>query len=146
MTEGPVPKRSAPSGPQVLVSDRQDRPIDAGSLAELAARTLSEEGRGAVELSLSFVTPAEMEELHVRYMGEDGPTDVLSFPLDEDELLGDVVICPEVAAGNSADLRSELRLLVVHGVLHLLGYDHEDESDRAEMWARQERYSGVRSP
>jgi probable rRNA maturation factor len=129
----------------VLVSDRQDCPLDSGSLAELAARTLSEEGRGDVELSLSFVTPAEMEQLHVRYMGEAGPTDVLSFPLDEDGLLGDVVICPEVAAGNSADLPSELRLLVVHGVLHLLGYDHEDESDRAEMWTRQEAYSGVRS-
>jgi probable rRNA maturation factor len=59
-------------------------------------------------------------------------------------LLGDVVICPAYASRNNDDLDAELRLLIVHGVLHLLGHDHEDEAERAEMWARQERYSGVR--
>jgi probable rRNA maturation factor len=58
-------------------------------------------------------------------------------------LLGDVVVCPEVAAGQAEDYDSELRLLLVHGILHLLGYDHEEEEDRREMWERQERYSGV---
>ena len=62
-------------------------------------------------------------------------------------LLGDVVICPAVAARNNpGDPSGELRLLLVHGILHLLGYDHEIDADRAEMWARQERYSGVRVP
>jgi len=85
-------------------------------------------------------------------MDEPGSTDVLSFPLDDvDEggtrLLGDVVIAPAVAARNNpSDPDAELRLLLVHGILHLLGYDHEDGAEKAEMWARQERYSGVRAP
>jgi probable rRNA maturation factor len=85
-------------------------------------------------------------------MDEPGPTDVLSFPLDEvDEngrsVLGDVVIAPEVASRNNpTDPEGELRLLLVHGILHLLGYDHEVDAARAVMWARQERYSGVRAP
>jgi len=88
----------------------------------------------------------------VRYMDEPGPTDVLSFPLDDvDEhgvrLLGDVVIAPAVAGRNNpADPPAELRLLLVHGILHLLGYDHERDAEKAMMWARQERYSGVRAP
>jgi probable rRNA maturation factor len=94
-----------------------------------------------------------MEELHVRYMDEPGPTDVLSFPLDEDatvertRLLGDVVICPAFAERTShTPIEDELRLLLVHGILHLLGHDHDEEADRAAMWAKQERYSGVRIP
>jgi probable rRNA maturation factor len=134
----------------VLVSNRQDLPVDGSALAELARATLEREGRTDVELSVSFVDESEIEDLHVRYMDEPGPTDVLSFPLDEDadeegtRLLGDVVICPAVAArNNAADPEAELRLLIVHGVLHLLGYDHEEEGEKAEMWERQERYSGV---
>jgi probable rRNA maturation factor len=62
-------------------------------------------------------------------------------------MLGDVVIAPAVAGRNHPDDPSaELRLLLVHGILHLLGYDHERDEDRTEMWARQERYSGVRVP
>jgi probable rRNA maturation factor len=131
----------------VLVSDRQPVHVDAPALARLAAEVLAAEGRGGEELSLSFVDEAEIAELHQRYMGEEGPTDVLSFPLDEDGLLGDVVVCPAVAARANLDApEAELRLLVVHGVLHLLGYDHEEDGERAEMWARQERYSGVTIP
>ena len=136
------------------MSNRQDRPVDEDGLAALARDTLAAEGLDAVELSLSFVDEAEIEELHVRFMDEPGPTDVLSFPLDPDDVdergvrvLGDVVIAPAVAARNHPDdPEQELRLLVVHGVLHLLGYDHEGDDERAEMWARQERYSGVRVP
>jgi len=130
----------------VLVSNLQDAPVDAEGLAALAAHTLEGEGRRNVELSLSFVTPAQIEELHVRYLDEPGPTDVLSFPMDEEGLLGDVIVCPEVAAKNNVDIEAELRLLVVHGVLHLVGYDHEEDLDRAAMWAKQEAYSGVRAP
>ena len=141
---------SKPAAPIVLVSDRQGAPLDLDGLAGLAASVLAGEGRRNVELSLSFVTPEEMEDLHVRYVGEPGATDVLSFPLGEHGLLGDVVVCPAVAGASvtagegSADLQSELRLLVVHGVLHLLGHDHQRKGERARMWALQELYSGVR--
>jgi probable rRNA maturation factor len=138
--------RPADLRPRVLVSNLQDAPVDAEGLAALAAHTLEGEGRRNVELSLSFVTPAQIEELHVRYLDEPGPTDVLSFPMDEEGLLGDVIVCPEVAAKNNVDIEAELRMLVVHGVLHLVGYDHEEDLDRAAMWAKQEAYSGVRAP
>ena len=141
---GPKPEGTRPT---VLVSNRQADPVDAEGLAALAADVLAGEGREGVELSLSFVTEDEIADLHVRYMDEPGPTDVLSFPMDEDGLLGDVVVCPAVAAANNlGDPAGELRLLVAHGVLHLLGHDHEDASERAAMWERQERYSGVRAP
>jgi len=146
MSGEPGPK-PGDGGPVVLVSNRQDEPVDTEALAALAGDVLAGEGWGDVEVSLSFVTETEIADLHVRYMDEPGPTDVLSFPQDEDGLLGDVVVCPAVAGRNNpADPPGELRLLVAHGVLHLLGHDHEDETDRAEMWEMQERYSGVRSP
>ena len=141
MSQDPVPKPTAPpDGPSVVVSNRQDLPVDEERLLRLAEATLAAEGAGAVELALSFVGPEEMSDLHLRYLGEPGPTDVLAFPMDEDGLLGDVVVCPAEAARSNPDLTAELRLLVVHGVLHLLGYDHEDEDDRAAMWARQDRH------
>jgi probable rRNA maturation factor len=131
-------------------------PVDEASLTELARACLVGEGAADSELSLSFVAAEEIADLHARYLGEEGPTDVLSFPLDDCEegegedgvrILGDVVIAPDVAAiNNPADPAAELRLLLVHGILHLLGHDHEAESERAEMWARQERYAGVRLP
>jgi probable rRNA maturation factor len=141
-----------PPGPRVLISDRQELPVDAAGLADVAREALQGEGLARAELSLSFVDDDEIARLHERYLGEPGPTDVLSFPLgdvDEDgvRIVGDVVVAPSVAARNNpADPAGELRLLVVHGVLHLLGYDHEADGDRARMWERQERYSGVRAP
>ncbi len=140
--------------PAILVSDRQSEALDIDGLVTLARATLRGEGLGAVELSVSFVEEDEIEELHVRYMDEPGPTDVLSFPLDADDvdedgtrMLGDVVIAPSVAAANNpGDPGAELRLLLVHGILHLLGYDHEEDAGKAEMWSRQERYSGVSAP
>jgi probable rRNA maturation factor len=141
-----------PGQPAILVSDRQSLPVDEPGLVELARQTLRAEGYDRVELSLSFVDDDEMEALHVRYMDEPGPTDVLSFPMDDREhdgvrVLGDVVIAPTVAARNNPDdPPGELRLLLVHGILHILGYDHETEDERAEMWSRQERHSGVRTP
>jgi probable rRNA maturation factor len=140
--------------PRVLVDDRQEPPVDLEPLLSVARATMHGEGVADSELSLSFVTEAEIADLHQRYMGEPGPTDVLSFPLDEDDrdedgvrILGDVVIAPAVAARNNpSDPAAELRLLVVHGILHLLGHDHLEEDSRAEMWATQERYAGVRVP
>ena len=144
MSDATVPKPTGPS--RVLVSNRQSRPVDERGLADLAEATLAGERVVGAELSLSFVEAEEMAELHQRFMRERGPTDVLSFPLGEDGLLGDVVVCPAFAAREHPDLAAECRLLVVHGVLHVLGYDHEDDEDRTVMWERQERYSGVRAP
>ena len=140
--------------PRVLVDYRQDGKIDLEPLVAVARETMIGEGVTGSELSLSLVTETEMADLHERYLGEPGPTDVLSFPLDEDDLdedgvrlLGDVVIAPSVAARNNpADPAAELRLLVVHGILHLLGHDHLQDGERAQMWTRQERYTGVRVP
>jgi probable rRNA maturation factor len=101
--------------------------------AELARRVLAAEGVENGELGIAFVGPAEMRVLMREHLGVDEPTDVLSFPLDgRDELpegvpraLGDVVLCPDVVGG---DWRAPL----VHGLLHLLGYDHGDEMDARE--------------
>jgi probable rRNA maturation factor len=138
--------------PRVLVSNRQSQPLDEDALVALARETLLGEGLDDAELSLSLVDDVEMADLHERYMGEPGPTDVLSFAMDEaaadgGRLVGDVVIAPAVAAANNPEEpEAELRLLLVHGILHLLGYDHERAADKAIMWARQHRYSGVRAP
>jgi len=137
--------------PLIALDDRQSDAVDLEGLTTLARSTLLAEGIVDAEISISLVTEDEIAELHERYLHEAGPTDVLSFPLDdepgEDGLrqLGDVVIAPAVAARNNADdPAAELRLLLVHGILHLLGHDHMNDGEKAEMWARQERYSGVR--
>ena len=140
----PPPPESESSAPRVVVSNRQDFTVDQSGLAALAEQVLAGEGAPEGELSLSFVSTDEMEDLHTTYTGEDGPTDVLAFPMGEDGMLGDVVICPAEARRNNEDVEAELRLLVVHGTLHLLGHDHEEAAARREMWTRQERYSGVR--
>ncbi len=140
--------------PRVLISNRQDRPVDEDGLRVLARDTMRGEGIERAELSVSFVDQEEIAGLHERFMDEAGPTDVLSFPLDDlgeeregVRLLGDVVVAPaEAARNNPADPEAELRLLLVHGILHLLGYDHEEAGARTRMWERQERYSGVRAP
>jgi probable rRNA maturation factor len=139
---------------RILTDDRQRAEVDVDGLVALARRVLAGEGIADAELSLSFVTEAEIADLHVRYLGEEGPTDVLSFPLDEGDadedgvrILGDVVIAPAVAARNHPDdPAAELRLLLAHGILHLLGHDHMDDDAKADMWARQERYTGARVP
>jgi probable rRNA maturation factor len=106
------------------------------------------------ELSVIVVDTAAMEQLHIQWMDEPGPTDVLSFPMDElrparaeDDnepvpgLLGDVVLCPEVAERQAKDAAhataEELRLLTTHGILHLLGYDHAEPEEEAEMFGLQ---------
>jgi probable rRNA maturation factor len=137
--------------PLIALDDRQSDAVDLEGLMTLARATLLGEGIEDAELSISLVTEKEIAELHERYLHDSGPTDVLSFPLDEEagedglRQLGDVVIAPSVAARNHPDdPAAELRLLLVHGILHLLGHDHMSDGEKAEMWARQERYSGVR--
>jgi len=147
----PAPMADDDQPPLIAIDDRQTDAVDVEGLRALARACLVGEGVVDAELSISFVTQDEIARLHRRYLQEDGPTDVLSFPLDDEaggdglRLLGDVVIAPAVAAQNNPDdPGSELRLLLVHGILHLLGHDHMEQADRATMWARQERYSGVR--
>ena len=150
----PAPMADDDQPPLILFDDRQSEAVDLDDLRALATSVLLGEDAERSELSVSFVTEGEIAGLHERYMHEEGPTDVLSFPLDDDgrgddglRVLGDVVIAPSVAARNRADdPASEIRLLLVHGILHLLGHDHMDDADKAEMWSRQERYSGVRTP
>jgi probable rRNA maturation factor len=105
------------------------------------------------ELAIVLVDEGAMEQLHVQWMDEPGPTDVLSFPMDElrpgteedptpPGLLGDIVLCPQVAtaqavtAGHSA--LDEMLLLTTHGILHLLGFDHAEPDEKAEMFGIQD--------
>jgi probable rRNA maturation factor len=105
------------------------------------------------ELAISLVDPAEIADLHERWMDLPGPTDVLSFPMDElrvpapgqpaePGVLGDVVICPQVAAEQGAQaghgLAGELELLLTHGILHLLGHDHAEPEEHAVMFGLQD--------
>ncbi len=131
--------------------DRQDEvEIDLDRWVRLAEHALDCEGVGReAELSLLFVDEPAMADLNQHYMGEDRPTDVLAFPIDNVEttlpgppiLLGDVVVCPAVAARQAPDhgtsLEGELGLLVVHGVLHVLGHDHGHQADTEVMQARE---------
>jgi probable rRNA maturation factor len=138
--------------------------IDEPLLAALARHVLDGmRVHPLAELSVLLVDEPAMTELHVRWMGEDGPTDVLAFPMDElrlpqpgahgdhshpepdagEALLGDVVICPQVAAAQAAEadheVQDEIDLLCTHGILHLLGYDHADPEDHATMFGLQDR-------
>ena len=101
------------------------------------------------EISLTFVDPQEMEELHIKGMDEPGPTDVLSFPMDMPEkkgdivTLGDIVIAPAVAAKQALEAghstEHEIYILATHGLLHILGYDHADPDEEKVMFALQEK-------
>ncbi len=110
----------------------------------------------AAELSMVLLDSSAMADLHMRWMDLPGPTDVMSFPMDELEpggrpdapepgpaMLGDIVLCPEFAAEQASaaghSLAHELALLTVHGVLHLLGYDHAEQEDEKEMFALQRK-------
>ena len=134
-----------------IVSHREPEPLDLTAFERLAAFVLDrEDAPSMVELSIAVVDLAEMTELNERYRGKIGPTDVLSFECDDlcavespdDPLtLGDVVVAPEVAEAQAAEyghtVEEELNLLLVHGILHLLGYDHEDDAEATAMQARE---------
>lgn len=156
--------------PEVQCFDEQPTvAIDLARWQRLALAVLVDEGvRGLSELSVIFVDDTAMAELNLLHMGAQGPTDVLAFPIDAHDvtalvapagpsrgpdrapvdagdlplLLGDVVICPTVAAAQAPEhagsLDDELALLVVHGVLHVLGYDHA-EPDEARSMRQRER-------
>jgi probable rRNA maturation factor len=100
------------------------------------------------ELNIRIVAEDEMSDLHLKWMNLPGPTDVLSFPMDELKpnsksdgpgLVGDIVLCPAFAKKNGKQsLERELELLTVHGVLHLLGFDHAEKSEEAAMFKLQD--------
>jgi probable rRNA maturation factor len=157
-------------GVSVFVADEQhDQPVDTLAWHRLAESVLAAEGvRGNVELSVLFVDEQSITDLNKRFNSKDGPTDVLAFPIDEEPaeggrspdsggsgpgytpaepaelptLLGDVVVCPGVAARNAPEhagtYEDELALLVVHGILHLLGMDHHDEEEAEAMETREQ--------
>ncbi|HWH27698.1 MAG TPA: rRNA maturation RNase YbeY [Mycobacteriales bacterium] len=138
--------------------------VDERALVDVARHVLARMGVSPLaDLAISLKDVAEMERLHVQYMDLPGPTDVLAFPMDEldlrgsrgvpqgmqpdedDELptvLGDVVLCPEVAERQAAEAGhttlDELQLLTAHGVLHLLGFDHATPEEHAEMFGLQD--------
>jgi probable rRNA maturation factor len=154
---------------EVFAADEQSAvPVDTIRWVRLARSVLEAEGlRGEAELSMLFVDATAISDLNRRFLGREGPTDVLAFPIDEEIvetgrspdsggsgpgvsppeaaelplLLGDVVICPEVANRNAPDhagnYDDEMALLVVHGILHLLGLDHVDEAEAAVMEQRE---------
>ena len=147
----------------VEVMNETDHLVQEESLVHVARHVLDALGVSPLaELAITLVDVPHMTELHVKWMGEPGPTDVLSFPMDELDLrgsrgaghaheerpddsapmmLGDVVLCPEVAerqareAGHSFE--DELHLLTTHGILHLVGFDHAEPEEHAEMFGLQ---------
>ena len=139
----------------VEVNNESGYDVDEAEFAALARYVLDEmHVHPQTELSIMLVGTDVMTDLHVKWMDEPGPTDVLSFPMDELRpgregeptpagLLGDVVLCPEVAAQQARaaghSTAEELLLLTTHGILHLLGYDHVEPEEEKEMFALQRR-------
>lgn len=136
----------------VELADEQERDVDAEDLVALARHVLAEQRvPSEMEVTLLLVDRSTMAQLNATHMGHEGPTDVLAFPIDAPgevppdvpAVLGDVVLCPEVAAEQAPrfDRRphDELRLLTVHGLLHLLGMDHAEPEEEREMFALTDR-------
>lgn len=140
----------------LFIGDEQDEPVDTAGLSRLAATVLAEEGLSAgCEMALILVSADQMTEYNRQFMGRAGPTDVLAFPLQDLEAgtvpppmanepplgLGDVFLCPaEIrrhAAREGSDFEAYLQLLAVHGILHLLGYHHDDRRAARRMEKRE---------
>ena len=139
----------------VEVTNESGYRLDEAEFADLSRHVLDAMGvHPLAELEIRFVDADVMSELHVQWMDEEGPTDVLSFPMDElrpgtdgelseEGILGSIVVCPPVAAdqalaaGHSAE--EEMLLLTTHGILHLLGYDHAEPEEEKEMFDLQRR-------
>ncbi len=137
----------------LVIDNRQNKEIDKSLeklLEEAVAQSLAYEGWDSdYEVSLSLVGNQEIQELNKQYRGKDYATDVLSFPLVEDDfpqgeekLLGDIVISVERALEQAEEyghsFQREMAFLVVHSMFHLMGYDHQDESSQAQMRSKEE--------
>ncbi len=137
----------------IEVLNESDARIDELELVDLARYVLAEmKVHPRAELAISLVDEAAMETLHVQWMDLPGPTDVMSFPMDElrpgrdgvdpeEGVLGDIVLCPSVAERQAREaghaVEEELLLLATHGILHLLGYDHAEPEEETEMFELQ---------
>ena len=140
------PSRTVVVADERSEADSADLVVDVERWRRLALDVLADSD-AIGELTLSFVDSDDIAELNLEHLGKSGPTDVLSFPMDDEPiagvptLLGDVVISPAVAAGQFAEhagtLDDELALLVVHGILHVLGHDHAEPDETAVMRARE---------
>jgi probable rRNA maturation factor len=131
-----------------VTNDGAHAAVSAVRLAAAAQHVLRAEGVRAAMLSVTLVTAAAMARLNRRHLEHAGATDVISFgfaPTPGGGVVGDIYICPDVARRNAhaerCGVREELLRLVVHGTLHVLGWDHPVDTDRAAspMWKRQER-------
>src|SRR5580693_2778620 len=154
--------KAARRGMSIDIANEAGIDVDEVGLAAVARFTLDQmQIHPLAELSVLLVDERTMTDLHERWMGEPGPTDVLAFPMDElrpphlggnradpepsadPSLLGDVVLCPQVAAEQAAKAghttQEELELLCVHGILHLLGYDHAEPEEHAAMFGTQDQ-------
>jgi probable rRNA maturation factor len=134
------------------LTDLTNSNVDTSRLEALAEFSIIQLGiHPDSELSISLVDDEEMSSLHMQWLNESGPTDVLSFPMDEIKpnsstdgpgLLGDIVLCPNYAKKQAKDvgnsLQDELEILFVHGVLHLLGFDHRENAEKTAMFSRQD--------
>jgi probable rRNA maturation factor len=135
----------------IEITNEHDLACNEASIISAATYALDQMGiHPDSELSISIVDEAEMTQLHIQWMDLPGPTDVLSFPMDEMKpfsaaegpgVVGDIVLCPEFAAKQAVghSVEDEISLLTMHGVLHLLGYDHLDKEEEREMFALQEK-------
>lgn len=137
----------------VEINNESGIDVEIGRMQRLAAFVLeSLHVHPDTEVGVMLVDEGSIERLHVQWMDEPGPTDVLSFPMDELRpgrsdaqtpagLLGDVVICPQVAEAQADaaghDLPQEISVLLTHGMLHLLGFDHANPEEEAEMFGLQ---------
>jgi probable rRNA maturation factor len=137
----------------IEINNESGAAVDEGALQRLATYALDHlHVHPDADLAILMVDEAAMEQLHVQWMDEPGPTDVLSFPMDElrpgseDEvtpagLLGDIVLCPQVAIAQAEGAghtpMDEMLLLTAHGILHLLGFDHAEPEDEKEMFGIQ---------
>jgi probable rRNA maturation factor len=137
----------------IELANETDQVIDEARVLKLAGFALDRlKIHPGAELAIMFVDEPAMEQLHIQWMDEPGPTDVLSFPMDELRpgteheptpagLLGDIVICPQVASRQAEaaghEMMNEVLLLTTHGILHLLGFDHAEPEEEKEMFGIQ---------
>jgi probable rRNA maturation factor len=133
---------------RISIASPQDAvPIDRARMRDAANAVLEGEGVSQGEISLAFVDNPTIHQLNVRYLKHDEPTDVLSFPLSEPNsprLAGELVIGAEVARDQAAerghDVQAELALYVIHGLLHLCGYDDKSDTGASEMRQKEREY------
>ena len=128
----------------VKVINRSSKTVDEDRVKSIVEKVLKDE-IGDVDVNVVFVDSNEMERLNERFRGVEGPTDVLTFPYHDEDVYGEIVVCLDVVEKNAnrftVPYEEELLTVLIHGVLHLAGYDHEREDRRSvEMFRKQKEY------